>query len=127
MELWAQELGSGSKHHPVGITGDLIGDVTRAESLLHNHNDSLNRMQNAVFTVLQRGQEILHLLESTAPNTSFLQGSESHIQALLEALHQLQMDLDDAAELRRVSLEIDVQIAHMQVEANQVSFSRQHR
>jgi hypothetical protein len=77
-------------------------------------------MQNAVFNILQRGQEILHMLETSNPDAQLLQGSESRSQALLEALHKSRMDLDDIAELRRVSLELDVQIVHLQVEANQV-------
>lgn len=124
MELWSQELNTaqlkGSGTTPPGATGDVIGDVARTESLLSHHNDSLNHVQNAVFSVLQRGQEILHLLETSNHNAPLLQGSESRVQTLLETLHQSQMDLDDAAELRRVTLELDVQIVHLQVEANQV-------
>ena len=124
MELWSQELSSsvqtGAGNSPAGSTGDVIGDVARTESLLSHHNDSLNHMQNAVFSVLQRGQEIHHMLETSGHNTQLLQGSEVRVQNLLETLHQTQMDLDDAAELRRVSLELDVQIVHLQVEASQV-------
>ena len=123
MELWSQELGKAATaggHLATGLAGDVIGEVTRTESLLQHHNDSLNHMQNAVYGVLQRGQELLHVLESTAPNTQLLQGSETRIQTLMEALHQSQMDLDDVAELRRVALELDVQISHLQVEGNQV-------
>ena len=73
--------------------------------------------------MLQRGQEVLHLLESAGVHNSQvppLQGSDSRVQTLLETLHQSQMDLDDTAELRRVCLELDVQIVHLQVEGNQV-------
>ena len=105
------------------MTGDVMGEVARTESLLQHHGESLNHVQNAVFSVLQRGQGILHALESSSPNTQLLQGSESRIQTLLESLHQAQMDLDDAAELRRVCLELDVQISHLHVEGHQVQFS----
>ncbi len=125
MEMWSQELGAaqnGVEAPPPGASGDVLGDVARTESLLQHHNDSLNHMQNAVFNILQRGQEILHVLETSNPTAQLLQGSESRTQALLETLHKSRMDLDDVAELRRVSLELDVQIVHLQVEANQVCF-----
>ncbi|KAI9551891.1 hypothetical protein GHT06_022227 [Daphnia sinensis] len=123
LEMWSQELSAaqnGPEAPPTGVTGDVMGDVARTESLLQHHNDSLNHMQNAVFNILQRGQEILHMLETSNPDAQLLQGSESRTQALLEALHKSRMDLDDIAELRRASLELDVQIVHLQVEANQV-------
>lgn len=122
--MWSQELSAAqnsAETPPTGATGDVMGDVARTESLLQHHNDSLNHMQNAVFNILQRGQEILHVLETSNPVSQLLQGSESRTQALLEGLHKSRMDLDDVAELRRVSLELDVQIVHLQVEANQVS------
>ena len=121
--MWSQELNSaqnGTEAPPTGVSGDVMGDVARTESLLQHHNDSLNHMQNAVFNILQRGQEILHMLETSNPDSQLLHGSESRTQALLEALHKSRMDLDDIAELRRISLELDVQIVHLQVEANQV-------
>lgn len=123
LEMWSQELSTaqnGPEAPPTGVTGDVMGDVARTESLLQHHNDSLNHMQNAVFNILQRGQEILHMLETSNPDAQLLQGSESRTQSLLEALHKSRMDLDDIAELRRASLELDVQIVHLQVEANQV-------
>lgn len=123
MELWSQELSTtqnGTSISPSGTTGDMMGEVARTESLLSHHNDSLNHMQNAVFNILQRGQEVLHLLETSGHNAQLLQGSETRVQTLLETLHQSQMDLDDAAELRRTGLELDVQIVHLKVEANQV-------
>ena len=121
--MWSQELNSaqnGTEAPPTGVSCDVMGDVARTESLLQHHNDSLNHMQNAVFNILQRGQEILHMLETSNPDSQLLHGSESRTQALLEALHKSRMDLDDIAELRRISLELDVQIVHLQVEANQV-------
>ncbi len=67
---------------------------------------------------LELFQELLHVFE-TSPSAvglaAGLQGAEQRIQTLLEALHQSQMDLDDVAELRRVALEVDVQITHLQV------------
>ena len=121
--MWSQELNSAQNETeapPTGVSGDVMGDVARTESLLQHHNDSLNHMQNAIFNILQRGQEILHMLETSNPDSQLLHGSESRTQALLEALHKSRMDLDDIAELRRISLELDVQIVHLQVEANQV-------
>ena len=129
MELWSQELAASQSavgNSPSGISADIIGDVGRAESLLQHHNESLNHVQNAVFSVLQRGQELLHLMESASASAKLLQGSESRVQNLLETLHQSQMDLDDVAELRRVSLELDVQIVHLQVESNQVTGQLKH-
>lgn len=124
MELWSQELNTtqnGTSISPSGTAGDMMGEVARTESLLSHHNDSLNHMQNAVFNILQRGQEVLHLLETSGHSAQLLQGSETRVQTLLETLHQSQMDLDDAAELRRTGLELDVQIVHLKVEANQVN------
>ena len=130
MERWSQELSNGQSSGckavtatpAAGTTNDVIGDASRAESLLQHHNEALNHMQNAVFSVLQRGQEILLLMEANGHRSGppLLHGSESCVQNLLESLHQAQMDLDDVAELRRVALELDVQIVPLQAEANQV-------
>lgn len=123
MELWSQELStaqSAAASGPFPLTNDVMGDVARAESLLQHHNDSLNHVQGAAFAVLQRGEEILHALESPQAGGQLLHGSEARVQTLLETLHQSRMDLDDMAEVRRAGLELDVQIVHLQVEANQV-------
>lgn len=123
MELWSQELSSAQSSAgggPFPSSGDVMGDVARAESLLQHHNDSLNHVQNAAFAILQRGEEVLHVMEASQAGCQLLQGSEARVQTLLETLHQSRMDLDDMAEVRRVSLEFDVQIVHLQIEANQV-------
>ena len=72
MEMWSQELNSaqnGTEAPPTGVSCDVMGDVARTESLLQHHNDSLNHMQNAIFNILQRGQEILHMLETSNPDS----------------------------------------------------------
>ncbi len=69
MELWSQELtkaataGGGGPQAAAAaaaaaaaLAGDVMAEVNRTESLLQHHNESLNQIQNAVFSVLQRGQ-----------------------------------------------------------------------
>lgn len=48
LELWAEEL----------QLVELSIDIQKAEHLLEHHNDSFVQMQNCVFEVLQRGQEL---------------------------------------------------------------------
>ena len=44
----------------------------------------------------------------------------TRIQALLEFLHEREMDLEDIAEQKRVKLEQCVQLRHFEIEARQV-------
>ena len=48
LELWAEEL-----QHV-----ELSTDLSKAEQYLQLHNDSIMHMQNCVFEVLQRGQDL---------------------------------------------------------------------
>ena len=48
LELWAEELGQ----------VDTATDMSKVEHYLTVHNDSVMHMQNCVFEVLQRGQDL---------------------------------------------------------------------
>ncbi len=48
LELWAEEL-----QHV-----ELPSDLAKAEQFLQMHNESVTHMQNCVFEVLQKGQDL---------------------------------------------------------------------
>lgn len=47
--------------------------------------------------------------------------AQSRIQALLEFLHEREMDIEDLAEVKRVRLEQCIQLCQLEKDANQVS------
>ncbi|KAF4519123.1 hypothetical protein B566_EDAN007396 [Ephemera danica] len=94
LEMWAEEL----------QRGELSRDVQKAEQLLRLHNESVQHMQNTTFQVLQRGQELAQLMDSSGvtvmADAQF--PAQTRVQVLLEFLHEKEMDLEDLAEMRRV-------------------------
>ncbi|XP_059472379.1 kalirin isoform X2 [Neocloeon triangulifer] len=112
LEMWAEEL----------QRSELSRDVQKAEQLLRLHNESVQHMQNTTFQVLQRGQELAQLMESSGvtvmADAQF--PAQTRVQVLLEFLHEKEMDLEDLAEMRRVRLEQALQLGQFQSDANQV-------
>ncbi|XP_052674047.1 kalirin-like isoform X2 [Crassostrea angulata] len=114
LELWAEEL----QHQ------DLMSDGAKSEQQLQLHNDSVLHMQNCTFDVLQRGQDIIQIFE-----TSGIQlmadpqyDAQSRIQALMEYLRERELDLETIAESKRLRLEQGVQLQNFEVEARQVIY-----
>ncbi|CAB3378546.1 Hypothetical predicted protein [Cloeon dipterum] len=112
LEMWAEELQRSERSI----------DVQKAEQLLRLHNESVQHMQNTTFQVLQRGQELAQLMESSGvtvmADAQF--PAQTRVQVLLEFLHEKEMDLEDLAEMRRVRLEQALQLGQFQSDANQV-------
>ncbi|KAL4217263.1 hypothetical protein ACF0H5_023714 [Mactra antiquata] len=112
LELWAEEL----QHQ------ELVTDGNKAEQMLAIHNESVLHMQNCTFEVLQRGQELAQLFETTGVQLM----ADSHydaptrIQELLEYLHEREVDLETLADTKRNRLEQCVQLRNFEVEARQV-------
>ncbi|KAK6627027.1 hypothetical protein RUM44_009504 [Polyplax serrata] len=112
LELWAEEL----QH------SELSRDAQNAEQLLRLHNESVAHMQDTTFQVLQAGQELAQVFETS--NIALMADSQysaqTRVQVLLEFLHEREMDLEDLAEMKRVKLEQCVQLCQFQNDANQV-------
>ncbi|KAL0280126.1 UNVERIFIED_CONTAM: hypothetical protein PYX00_001517 [Menopon gallinae] len=112
LEMWSEEL----QH------SELTRDAQKAEHLLRLHNESVTHMQNTTFQVLQAGQELAQVFETS--NVSLMADSQysaqTRVQVLLEFLHEREMDLEDLAEMKRVKLEQCVQLCQFQNDANQV-------
>ncbi|XP_065568426.1 triple functional domain protein-like isoform X2 [Artemia franciscana] len=117
MKIWTVELSSNEDECKKA-------DVNRCEALVRRHAENMAHMQNTVFRVLQRGQELYQLFESS--NVQLFTDSENkttgsvRVQVLLENLHERELDLEDAAEMRRVKLEQKLNLAQLEVEAHQV-------
>ncbi|XP_021366305.1 triple functional domain protein-like isoform X1 [Mizuhopecten yessoensis] len=114
LELWAEEL----QHQ------ELVSDGSKAEQLLQLHNESVLHMQNCTYEVLQRGQELCQMFETSGvqlmADTQY--DASSRIQALLEYLHEREMDLETIAETKRQRLEQCVQLRNFEIEARQVIY-----
>ncbi|EEC13693.1 kalirin, putative, partial [Ixodes scapularis] len=113
LELWMKEL----RHTEV------TRELAQAERLLQLHTDSVAHMQQAVFQLLQRGQELSQVLESSGVQVMAdgQYNAQSRIQALLEFLHEREMDIEDLAEVKRVRLEQCIQLCQLEKDANQVN------
>uniref|UniRef100_W4VRC9 Putative triple functional domain ptprf n=1 Tax=Corethrella appendiculata TaxID=1370023 RepID=W4VRC9_9DIPT len=112
LEMWAEEL----QHTEV------TRDFQKTEQFLRLHNESVNQMQTTTFQILQQGQELMQLFESSgfvimadANHTA-----QTRVQYLLEFLHDRELDLEDLAEAKRIKLEQSMQLCHFQNDANQV-------
>ncbi|XP_077997965.1 triple functional domain protein-like [Glandiceps talaboti] len=101
---------------------DLGQDITSAEYILQMHVENVSHIQNQTFELLQRGQELYQVLESTGVQimADSQYDAQTRVQVLLEFLHEKHLDLEDVAELRRVKYEQCVQLRHFEAEANQV-------
>ena len=112
LEMWAEEL----QHTEVSR------DYQKTEQFLRLHNESVSQMQTTTFQILQQGQELMQLFESSgfiimadANHTA-----QTRVQYLLEFLHDRELDLEDLAEAKRIKLEQSMQLCHFQNDANQV-------
>ncbi|XP_054274180.1 triple functional domain protein-like isoform X3 [Macrosteles quadrilineatus] len=112
LELWASEL----EHC------DLTNDMQKAETMLRLHNESITHMQNTTFQVLQQGQELAQVFETSGVSlmADSQYSAQTRVQVLLEFLHEREMDLEDLAEMKRVKLEQCVQLCQFRADANQV-------
>ncbi|XP_048253877.1 triple functional domain protein-like isoform X2 [Haliotis rufescens] len=112
LELWSEEL----QHM------EMVTDGSKAEQLLQMHSDSVLHMQNCTFEVLQRGQELCQLTESSGVQlmSDSQYDAQTRIQVLLEYLHEREMDLETLAEQKRIRLEQCVLLRNFEIEARQV-------
>uniref|UniRef100_T1IXB4 Uncharacterized protein n=1 Tax=Strigamia maritima TaxID=126957 RepID=T1IXB4_STRMM len=112
LEMWSDEL---RRSEPVQ-------DPSKAEHALQMHSENVAHMQNTAFEVLQRGQELCQLFETSSVSlmADSQYDAQTRIQVLLEFLHEREMDLEDLAELTRVKLEQCIQKGQFQSDANQV-------
>ncbi|XP_049267793.1 triple functional domain protein isoform X2 [Rhipicephalus sanguineus] len=112
-ELWMKELNQ----------MELSRELSQAERHLQLHVDSVAHMQQAVFQLLQRGQELSQVLESSGVQlmADSQYDAQNRIQTLLEFLHEREMDIEDLAEVKRVRLEQCIQLCQLEKDANQVN------
>ncbi|KAK4312675.1 hypothetical protein Pmani_015918 [Petrolisthes manimaculis] len=112
LDLWAEELPG----------GDVGRDVTEAEQMLALHNDSATHMHNHSYQVMQSGQELLQLLETSGIQIRADGESDglAKVSMLLECLHERQMDVEVLVDMRRVKLEQRIHLLQFEREANQV-------
>ncbi|XP_073973142.1 trio Rho guanine nucleotide exchange factor isoform X3 [Rhodnius prolixus] len=112
LEMWSSEL-----EQTV-----LSDNIEEAERMLRLHTESVTHMQNATFQVLQQGQELAQVFETSG--VSLMADAQypaaTRVQVLLEFLHEREMDLEDLAEIKRVKLEQCVQLCQFRADANQV-------
>ncbi|ESO86296.1 hypothetical protein LOTGIDRAFT_220800 [Lottia gigantea] len=112
LELWSEEL----QHQ------ELVTDGSKAEQLLQMHNESVLHMQNCTYEVIQRGQELCQLFESSGVQLMLdsQYDASSRIQILLEYLQEREVDLETFSEQKRLRLEQCVQLRNFEIEARQV-------
>lgn len=112
LDMWAEEL-----QHT-----ELSRDYQKAEQFLRLHNESVTQMQSTTFEIIQQGQDLVQLFDST----TFIAMADStltaqmRVQLLLEFIHEREVDLEDLAEIKRAKLEQAVQLCQFQNDANQV-------
>ena len=101
---------------------ELSTDIGKAEQYLQLHNDSVMHMQNCVFEVLQRGQDLCGVFETSGVQimADSQYDAPTRIQVLLEYLHERVLDLEDMADQKRIKLEQCVQLRHFEAESRQV-------
>ncbi|KAK3082880.1 hypothetical protein FSP39_007833 [Pinctada imbricata] len=118
LELWAEEL----QHQ------ELVSDGSKADQQLQIHNESVLHMQNCTYEVLQRGQELIQIFETSGVQlmADTQCNAQGRIQALLEYLHEREMDLETMAETKRQRLEQCVQLRNFEIEARQVIYWIDH-
>lgn len=112
LEMWSEEL----QH------SELTRDIAKAEQYLRLHNESVSQMQNTTFQILQQGQELVQVFETSGlcimADSQY--NAQTRVQVLLEFLHDREVDLEDLAELKRIKLEQCIQLSQFQNDANQV-------
>ncbi|KAL1516598.1 hypothetical protein ABEB36_000493 [Hypothenemus hampei] len=112
LEMWSEEL---------QLT-ELTRDISKAEQFLRLHNESVSQMQNTTFQVLQQGQELVQVFETSGicVMADAQYNAQTRVQVLLEFLHDREVELEDLAEMKRVKLEQCIQLGQFQNDANQV-------
>ncbi|XP_024083955.1 triple functional domain protein isoform X2 [Cimex lectularius] len=112
LEIWSNELEN-------TVLPDSIEEAERA---LRAHTESVSHMQSGTYQVLQAGQELANVLESSG--VGLMADSQytaaTRVQVLLEFLNEREMDLEDLAEVKRLKLEQCVQLYQFRNDANQV-------
>lgn len=114
LEMWAEEL-----QHADHSTRD----IQKSEQILRLHNETVNQMQTTTFQMIQQGQDLIQVFESSGliiMADSTHNNAQSRISYLLEFLHDREEDLEQLAECKRVKLEQSMQLCHFQNDANQV-------
>ncbi|XP_069951615.1 triple functional domain protein isoform X1 [Cherax quadricarinatus] len=112
LDLWGEKLQD----------TDFGRDITEAEQMLALHNDSTSHMQNATYQVLQSGQELLQLLETSGIQIRADAESDGNtkVSMLLECIHERQMDIEVLTDMKRIKLEQCIHLLQFENEANQV-------
>ncbi|MPC23919.1 Kalirin [Portunus trituberculatus] len=112
LDMWAEELQN----------TDFGRDIADAERMLVLHNDSASHMQNTTYQVLQSGQELLQLLETSGIQIRADEESDSvsKVSMILECIHERLMDIEVLVDMKRVKLEQCVHLLQFESEANQV-------
>ncbi|CAB0008922.1 unnamed protein product, partial [Nesidiocoris tenuis] len=113
LEMWISELDQTR----------LPESLEEAEIALRAHTDSVQHMTSTTYQVLQAGQDLASVLESSGVNVmaDAQYSAGSRVSVLLEFLNEREMDLEDLAEVKRVKLEQCVQLCQYRVDANQIS------
>ncbi|KAJ8977414.1 hypothetical protein NQ317_000215 [Molorchus minor] len=97
LEMWSEEL----QH------SELTRDIAKAEQFLRLHNEGVSQMQNTTYQVLQQGQELVQVFETSGicVMADAQYNAQTRVQVLLEFLHDREMDLEDLAEVKEVEKE----------------------
>lgn len=121
-------------------------DLSCAEQMLQLHGETTTRIQRTTFEVLQRGQELIRLIQSYDASFRLITDSSfdsilgsvpdetgqskedasssvdaaEHIKRLLNVLQQRENDFEEACEISRGHLEQAVQLVQIEIDAKQV-------
>ncbi|XP_055949371.1 triple functional domain protein-like isoform X1 [Argiope bruennichi] len=112
LELWSEELQN----------AEIARDMSEAEHSLHIHNENVSNMQQTALDVIQRGQELYQLFESSGIQlmADDQYDGQARVQVLLDFLQERHLDLEDVAEMKRVKLEQSIQLCQLENDASQV-------
>ncbi|KAF8773664.1 Triple functional domain protein like [Argiope bruennichi] len=82
----------------------------------------LCNMQQTALDVIQRGQELYQLFESSGIQlmADDQYDGQARVQVLLDFLQERHLDLEDVAEMKRVKLEQSIQLCQLENDASQV-------
>ncbi|XP_023330642.1 triple functional domain protein isoform X4 [Eurytemora carolleeae] len=112
-EVWGEELHTGP------LPRNSVEDAERASRQL---DDQISHIQSATYSVVQRGQDLLQLFESSGINlmADSQYNGETRVQVLLEYLQERGVDMEELAAVRRLKLEQCVSLTTYQSDASQV-------
>ena len=113
-EIWGEDLQTGPLPR---------SNLEEAERASRQLDDQISHIQSATYNVVQRGQDLLQLFESSGINlmADSQYNGETRVQVLLEYLQERAVDMEELATLRRLKLEQCVSLATYQSDASQVS------